>query len=63
MILLYRGRYAPAVRGAFGVVLLILGHLSHRGTIFGLAGAALIVWGIVGAITGWCAGNERAGAR
>jgi len=63
MILLYRGRCAPAVRAAVGVALLILGHFANHGAVFGLVGAALVAWGLVGAISARCARDQRVDVR
>jgi hypothetical protein len=51
MLFLYRGRYAPAVRAATGIVLLVIGLAIGRGTVLVLIGGVLVAWGAISGLS------------
>jgi membrane-bound ClpP family serine protease len=51
MLFLFRGHNGPAVRCIAGALLVVAGITIDGGAILGGAGAVLLVWGAIGALS------------
>jgi hypothetical protein len=53
MLFLFRGHHGPLVRAVGGAILLVTGIAIHGGALFAAAGAVLLAWGAIGALSSY----------